>query len=108
MYIDRHAEEDQVQAILSIMSGKAGGFPALWASMFPEGRKVLGVERADINYEIAPDTMLEALDKLEKGDDNFLPNDDADATYNSIPTLRDAFRFRFGLSWDGNAQASAP
>lgn len=60
------------------------------------------------NYEIAPDTMLEALDKLEKGDDNFLPNDDADATYNSIPTLRDAFRFRFGLSWDGNAQASAP
>ena len=54
MYIDERADDDQMQAVLTILGGKAGGFPALWASMFPEGREVLGVERARINYEIAP------------------------------------------------------
>ena len=55
MYIDERADDDQMQAVLTILGGKVGGFPALWASMFPEGRKVLGVERAKISYEIAPD-----------------------------------------------------
>ena len=55
MYIDERADDDQMQAVLTILGGKVGGFPALWASMFPDGRKVLGVERAKISYEIAPD-----------------------------------------------------
>jgi len=49
------------------------------------------------NYEIAPVAMLEALDKLEQGKNDFLPNDDALATYNTTPRLKDAFRYR--LRW---------
>jgi hypothetical protein len=48
MYIDERANDDQLQAVLTIMGGEAGGFPALWASMFTEGRDVLGVQRARI------------------------------------------------------------
>ncbi len=46
------------------------------------------------NYEIAPLAMVEALEKLESGAEGFLPNRDEEATYNSVPTLRDAWRFR--------------
>ncbi len=49
------------------------------------------------NYEIAPIAMLEALDKLEQGNKDFLTNDDALATYNTTPRLKDAFRYR--LRW---------
>ena len=49
------------------------------------------------NYEIAPVAMLEALDKLEQDNKDFLPNDDALATYNTTPRLKDAFRYR--LRW---------
>jgi methionyl-tRNA formyltransferase len=48
------------------------------------------------NYQIAPKAMLKALDLLEKGFSNFLPNDDKLATYNSTPTLREALKYRFG------------
>ncbi len=46
------------------------------------------------NYEIAPKAMLKALDILENGVYDFIKNDDKIATYNTIPTLRDAIRFR--------------
>jgi len=45
-------------------------------------------------YEKAPQAMLEALDKLEQGYFDFLENDDSQATYNSIPTLKQAVKFR--------------
>jgi len=38
-----------------IIGGQVGGFPAKWGSFFPEGRQLLGVERARITFEIAPD-----------------------------------------------------
>jgi len=38
-----------------IFGGHAGGFPALVAGLFTEGRQVRGVERACITFEIAPD-----------------------------------------------------
>jgi len=47
------------------------------------------------NYEIASKAMLEALDLLEKGYTSFQENDDQNATYNSVPTLRDAIKFSF-------------
>ncbi len=46
------------------------------------------------NYEIAPGAMLEALAKLEAGNKDFIKNDDEKATYNTIPTLKQAFFFR--------------
>lgn len=46
------------------------------------------------NYEHAPRAMLEALDKLEKGDTDYLPNPDDQATYNSVPTLAQAWDYR--------------
>ena len=46
------------------------------------------------NYELAPQAMLEALDKLGHGKKDFLPNPDDQATYNTVPTLKAAWRFR--------------
>ena len=46
------------------------------------------------NYEIAPLAMIKALDKLEKGEKNFLPNDAKLATYNTTPTLKEAWKYR--------------
>lgn len=47
-----------------------------------------------INYSLAGAAMLEAIDKLEKGERNFLPNPDEEATYNTIPTLSEAWSYR--------------
>ena len=46
------------------------------------------------NYEIAPKAMIEAIDLLENGFNKFTPNDNALATYNSTPTLKEAIGFR--------------
>ncbi len=46
------------------------------------------------NYTVAPRAMLEALDRLERGDFEPLPNDDERATYNTTPTLQEAARYR--------------
>jgi len=50
------------------------------------------------NYIVAPKAMLKALDILEKGNYTLLPNDDANATYNSVPKLKEAWKFRMGLN----------
>jgi len=46
------------------------------------------------NYKIAPRAMLKALDKLEKGDKDFISNNDELATYNTTPDLRHAVEYR--------------
>lgn len=46
------------------------------------------------NYEVAPKAMLKALDLLEKGNPELIANNDAEATYNSVPEFKDAFRYR--------------
>ncbi len=46
------------------------------------------------NYEHASPAMLAALEKLEKGDRDYLPNSDDEATYNTVPTLREAWDYR--------------
>lgn len=46
------------------------------------------------NYELAPKAMLEALDKLEKGETTFKENDDSLASYNTTPTLKEAWEYR--------------
>jgi len=46
------------------------------------------------NYIVAPKAMLKALEILEKGKYSLLPNDDAKATYNTVPSLKDAWQYR--------------
>lgn len=47
-----------------------------------------------MNYSIAGKAMLEALDKLERGDRDYLPNQDEYATYNTVPSLKEAWKYR--------------
>lgn len=46
------------------------------------------------NYQIAPKAMLKALELLENGFNNFIANEDSHATYNSTPSLREAWLYR--------------
>jgi hypothetical protein len=55
VFVDERASDAQAEALQEIFSGRAGGWPADWASLFPEGRKIHGTERAQISFEIAPD-----------------------------------------------------
>ncbi|MFW9912900.1 MAG: methionyl-tRNA formyltransferase [Candidatus Thorarchaeota archaeon] len=46
-------------------------------------------------FDITPDAMLEAIEKISQGDyeQNLLPNEDSEATYFSKPNLSDALRY---------------
>ena len=46
------------------------------------------------NYQIAGEAMLEAIEKLENGFMDFIENNDDEATYNTIPTLKQAWEYR--------------
>lgn len=46
------------------------------------------------NYELAPKAMVEAIEDLEKEDYKPFENNDDQATYNTVPTLREAWRYR--------------
>jgi len=46
------------------------------------------------NYQIASVAMSEAINKLEKGHKNFIKNDDRFATYNTTPTIKEAWEYR--------------
>lgn len=46
------------------------------------------------NYKIAPLAMIKALDMLEAGHRDFISNDDDEATYNTTPTLTEAWEYR--------------
>ncbi len=46
------------------------------------------------NYQIAPVAMLEALERLEEGEKDYIENPDELATYNTTPTLKDAWKYR--------------
>ena len=55
IFIDERADERQADVLPRIFGGQVGGFPALVAALFAEGRQARGVERARIIFEIAPD-----------------------------------------------------
>tara|TARA_Y100001954_G_C15799269_1_gene599222 strand:+ start:942 stop:1739 length:798 start_codon:yes stop_codon:yes gene_type:complete len=46
------------------------------------------------NYELASIAMIEALNLLENNISGFIENNDDEATYNSTPTLNDAWTYR--------------
>ena len=47
------------------------------------------------NYKIAPKAMIEALELLENNQKDFIDNDDELATYNTTPTIKEAFYYRY-------------
>ena len=49
-------------------------------------------------YRIAPEAMEEALDLLEKGNYTLIANREDEATVNTIPSLKEAFLYRFRLN----------
>jgi hypothetical protein len=55
LYIDEHADDRQMEALPAIIGGRAGGFLGWVNECFSGGRQSLGVERAKITFEIAPD-----------------------------------------------------
>lgn len=46
------------------------------------------------NYKIASDAMIEALKILDSENYKPIPNNDDEASYNSTPSLKEAFRYR--------------
>jgi hypothetical protein len=55
IFIDERADDRQAEVLPRIFGGQVGGFPALVAGLFTEGRQVRGIQRARITFEIAPD-----------------------------------------------------
>src|SRR6266481_9936445 len=51
LFIDEGADERQAEVLPRIFGGHAGGFPAVVAALFAEGRQVRGVERARTRIE---------------------------------------------------------
>lgn len=49
---------------------------------------------AEQNYSLATKAMLQALSLLESGSFQVIKNDNAAATYNTVPTFREALRYR--------------
>lgn len=46
------------------------------------------------NYRIASKAMIRALDLIAAGNFKVIPNNDSEATYNSVPEFKDALRYR--------------
>lgn len=55
LYIDERADEAQAEALSLIFGGRVGSWPARHVALMSDGRQILGVERARITFEIAPD-----------------------------------------------------
>jgi methionyl-tRNA formyltransferase len=55
----------------------------------------------DKNYQLASKAMIKALNILENGSYTTIPNNESEATYNTIPTFKEALQYRLrklGLS----------
>ena len=59
------------------------------------------------NYHTASIAMRKALDLLEKGQYTVLPNNDNEATYNPVPSLRDAWNYRLKRMFGNNERRPA-
>ena len=66
IFIDDRADEGQAEALIAILGGRAGGFPSEVNALFTGGREVIGVERAKIEFEIAPDQSRWGVDIVGK------------------------------------------
>jgi len=73
--------------------------PIVVQKRFPVSGKDTFKSVVERNYELASAAMLEALDLLENGHSDFIENNDDEATYNTVPTLKEAFDYRKRRMW---------
>ena len=73
--------------------------PIVVQKRFPVSGKDTFKSVVERNYELASAAMLEALDLLENGHSDFIENNDNEATYNTVPTLKEAFDYRKRRMW---------
>ena len=62
VFIDDRADDAQADALAAIIGGRAGGFMAKVNDLFTGGREIVGMERARISFEIAPDQSRWGVD----------------------------------------------
>ena len=62
IFIDDRADDAQAEALPAIFGGRAGGFPAMVNELFADGRRIVGVERAKITFEITPNQSRWGVD----------------------------------------------
>ena len=62
IFIDDRASDEQAAALPEIFGGRAGGFPGQVNALFANGREIIGVERASISFDIAPDQSRWGVD----------------------------------------------
>jgi len=78
--------------------------PLLVQKRFPVSSQDTFRSIVEKNYSLASVAMLEALEMLENGSYSFLEKDSGEGSYNTIPTLKEAWEFRKsrirqGFSW---------
>ncbi|MDE0718187.1 MAG: DUF1326 domain-containing protein, partial [Rhodospirillaceae bacterium] len=62
VFVDDRADDAQAEALTAIIGGRAGGFMGKVNALFTGGRKVIGVERAKISFEITPNQSRWGVD----------------------------------------------
>ena len=62
VFIDDRANDAQAKALPTIFGGSAGGFPGQVNALFTGGRKIIGIERAKIPFEITPNQSRWGVD----------------------------------------------
>ncbi len=62
LYVDERADDKQREALAAIFSGEAGGWWKKIGELFSRGAEFLGVERAKMTFEIAPDQSRWGVD----------------------------------------------
>lgn len=89
-----YKDEDQTGVSIHFIDDKLDAGDIIVQKKFPITRKDNFNTIVDKNYQLAGEAMLEALDVLESGDYSLIPNHDSKATYNTIPTLKEAWEYR--------------
>jgi hypothetical protein len=117
IFIDERADERQAEVLPRIFGGQVGGFPALVAALFTEGRQVRGVERARINRDcrqgeglgLRPDRPDKSARKISAADE---PAGLRDRPWSArdLGQINDLFGrcVRFQISLDGEFEQAYP
>lgn len=94
-----YKEEKETGVSIHFVDEGIDSGPIVVQKKFPVSIKDTFKNVVEKNYEFASGAMLEALDLLENGHSDFIENSDDKATYNTVPTLKEAYEFRKRRMW---------
>ena len=89
-----HKKEKETGVSIHFVDEGIDSGPIVVQKKFPVSKKDTFKTVVEKNYQLASGAMLEALDLLENGHTEFIENRDEEATYNTVPTLKEAIEFR--------------